>query len=433
MKRNVDVTISQLAKSGLNQPEKVENFKDLAFGMFVHWSADCTIGSVISHWMIGCEEKLIDEFVERRARWFDPRYFCAKDLADLARQCGMKYLCFTAKHHNGFCMFDTKTTPFNIMNTAYKQDIVAMITRACRENGIIPGLYFSPLDFYWQYCKGRELHFKTPEMLPENNPDLMEYNKKQVAELLNNYGEIGMFFFDGPPVGLKELVWELQPGCVITRGEMETPEQEIPEQGFQEAWETCHTIGSSWGYKPYGDKLSSPLQIIEKLIEVRSKGGNFLLNIYPDPMGRIPEQIEGILREVGLYLFFNAEAIYNVRPYRIHREGNIFFTKAKDEPTVYAFITGRKWDFGIEYGPTDEDWKEIRFDVTIKSIHICDKTEVEIVGQSGKAVEHRPRADVKTRFYQDETGLHINALLAMRPQDDRQWPYPVVFRITHVM
>lgn len=78
MKRNVDVTISQLAKSGLNQPEKVENFKDLAFGMFVHWSADCTIGSVISHWMIGCEEKLIDEFVERRARWFDPRYFAQR-------------------------------------------------------------------------------------------------------------------------------------------------------------------------------------------------------------------------------------------------------------------------------------------------------------------------------------------------------------------
>ncbi|OMF32121.1 hypothetical protein BK133_14815 [Paenibacillus sp. FSL H8-0548] len=430
-----DITIENLVSTketsggaAGNKANKEEEFRDLAFGMFIHWSLDSVMGSTVSHWMCGAEERLIDQFIEDKPKEFNPKYFDADDIADLARQAGMKYMCFTTKHHNGFCMYDTHTTDFNIMNTPFQRDITKEIVEAFRRKSIVPGFYFSPFDFLWNYKKGHEMHFATPEVLPKNNPELMEYNQAQLRELLTNYGDIGLVFFDGPPEGLKEMVWDIQPECLVTRGEMQTPENNNPTEPMDFAWEACYFMGDSWGYKPYKDNYRSPMELIELLIKTRAMGGNLLLNVAPDSKGRIPKEQEEILREIGLFLFFNQEAIYKVRPWKVLNEGNIWYLKAKDENTVYAFVLGEAWNHGCDFKTKMENWKHI----TIKGVRATEASQIELVGQTGRVLEHRPDINPKAKWDQDENGLHIQAMLTYRPYDNRQWPYPVAIRITNV-
>lgn len=404
-----------------NRAEREEWFRDLGFGMFIHWSLDVLLGSVISHWMIGADPRLVRRFIDEYPARFNPYRFRADDYAALAVQAGMKYAVFTTKHHNGFCMFDTASTTFNVMNTPLRLDVTREFAEAFRRHALASGFYFSPLDFYWCFENGRKLHFMTPDVIPQNNPGLMEHNKLQVRELLTRYGDVDMVFFDGPPAGLKELVWELSPDTLVTRGEMPTPEQNMPDEPIPGAWEACFTMGDGWSYKPTNETYKSGTELIELLIKTRAQGGNLLLNVTPDPYGCIPFEQERLLREVGLFLFFNGEAIYKVRPWHVTHEGNIWFTKAKDEDTVYAFVLGEPWPYGYEG----------RRSVTLRSVRATERTEIEIVGQSGEAIEHQPETHTKAEWHQDESGLHISAMLCYRPYDNRKWPNPIAIRITH--
>lgn len=418
----VDITLDEasLDKAG-NDSCKEEEFRDLAVGMFVHWGLDSLIGSVISHWIVGADKQLVKKFYEEYPLSFDPAAFDAERIARLAKQAGMKYGVFTTKHHSGFCMFDTNTTDLNVMNTPFRHDVTREFCDAFRKFGISPGLYFSPLDFYWCYQNGKKIHFTTPEVLPKNNPDLMVYNKLQVKELLNNYGDLICFFFDGPAEELRELVWKEQPNCLVTRGAMKTPEQNLPTESIDGAWEACYTLGDGWSYKATNETYKTGTQLIELLIGIRARGGNLLINVTPDSNGVIPHEQERLLQELGLFLFFNGEAIYEVRPWDITNEENIWFTKSKDKDTVYAFVTGKPWPYGYDG----------RLEITIKSILASENTQIEMVGQSGEALEHKPEEETATRWYQDERGLHINAMRCYRPYDNRKWPNPVAFRITH--
>jgi alpha-L-fucosidase len=324
-------------------------------------------------------------------------------------------------------MFDTKTTDFNIMNTSYKKDITKEIVESFREKGIVPGIYFSPYDFLWNYKKGNEMHFATHEVLPKNNPKLMQYNQEQLKEIMTNYGDIGLVFFDGPPEGLKEMIWNIQKDTLVTRGEMPTPEITIPDNVMDYAWEACYFMGESWGYRPYGDALKTPLELIELLIKIRAMGGNLLLNVTPDVCGIIPKEQQDILREIGLFLFFNKEAIYKVRPWRVVNEKNIWYTKAKEANTVYAFVTGEAWNYGYDYKKDMEVWHS----VTLKGVKATNDTQIELVGQTGRVLEHATKVNPKTKWHQDKEGIHIEAMLCYRPYDNRKWPYPVAIRITN--
>ena len=421
----VDVTIDENASinsfEGSNDPKAAEEFRDQAVGMFVHWGLDSWQTSVISHWIVGAEKSLVKKFYKETPNCFAPLSFRPEKIARLARQAGMRYGVFTTKHHSGFCMFDTKSTDMNCMHTPYGKDVTKMMCDAFRQYGIKAGLYFSPLDFYWCSENGKQIHFRTPEVLPENNPGLMEYNKQQISELMTNYGDIYCMFFDGPSNGLRRVVWEKQPDCLVTRGEMKTPEQNMPDEEIDGPWEACFTLGDGWSYKATNEHYKTGTEIIHMLIEVRARGGNLLLNVTPDCDGEIPFEQVRILQELGLFLFFNGEAVYQVRPWKIPREGDVWFTKAKDRDTVYAFVTGRLWKYGFE----GREW------LTIQSVRATENTEIEMVGQSGDALEHKPEEDTQTRWYQDDLGLHINAMRCYRPYDNRQWPNPVVFRITH--
>ena len=250
----------------------------------------------------------------------------------------------------------------------------------------------------------------------------MAHNLAQLRELLTQYGPIDFLFIDGTstnPSQLKELAWKLQPNIVVTRGAMKTPEQKTPDQSMPGPWEACYTLGTQWHFKPTNETYKSGTQLIEMLIEIRAKGGNFLLNVGPTPEGEIPVEQKRRIRELALWLFINGEAIYNIRPWHVIREGNIWFTKAKDADTVYAIITHTDWPRGK------------RKTFTLKNVRATDKTQIEILGQSGRILEYQPKVKPKTTWKQDENGLHIAAVRAQRIYNDSKWPNPIVVKITH--
>ena len=403
-----------------NQPERLEWFRDLGFGLFIHWSFDSQLGTVISHSMVGASGDYLKRFVEDLPKTYNPRKFHPQDWAVLARLAGVKYVVFTAKHHSGFCMFRTATTDFNIMNTPFARDATAEILHAFREQGIAAGLYFSPDDFWWLYQNGKTIQRHVPGVQPANNPGLMEHDQAQVKELLANYGPIDIMFFDGEAQGLRDVAWQANPRLVVTRGAMETPEQRLPGMPLEGAWEACITMGTSWQYQPQNENYKSGGQLISLLVETRAKGGNLLLNVGPKPDGELPIEQEERLRELALWMFVNGEAIYGVRPWVLTNERDIWFTKKKDADTVYAIVK------------ESEPWKYGQFrEVVLRSVKAGPETQVSVLGQNDQVLEYSQTAP-RTTWKQEADGLHIRAMHAQRLQDNRKWPNPVVLKLTNV-
>jgi alpha-L-fucosidase len=174
-----------------NKPDRENWFMDLGFGMFIHWSMDSQVGAVISHSMAGASVDYLERFVNDLPKSFNPKKFDPEEWAILAKLAWMKSVVSTSKHHSGFCMWDTKTTDFNIMNTPFRRDILKEVTDAFRKQGLAIGLYFSPEDFYFFYRNnipvGRLQH---PLHYPAKNAGLMALDKAQIGELLTNYGKI---------------------------------------------------------------------------------------------------------------------------------------------------------------------------------------------------------------------------------------------------
>jgi len=391
------------ALAAANRPERLEWFRDQGFGLFIHWSHDSQIGSVISHSMVAADADYLRRFVEILPRSFNPRKFEPRDWAALSRLAGVRYVVFTTKHHSGFCMFDTATTDFNIMRTPFRRDITAELLAAFREQGIAPGIYFSPDDFWWLYRNGKTIQRGVPGVQPANNPGLMKHDQAQVRELMTRYGNVDVVFFDGEPQGLRELAWELQPNTVVTRGAIQTPEQYIPGVPLEGAWESCITMGTQWQYKPTNESYKSGGQLISMLIETRAKGGNLLLNVGPKPDGELPIEQEERLREMALWNFINGESIYGVRPWVITNEGDYWFTKKKDEDTLYVFVKEKqRWPYG--------EWKN----VTLRSVRVTPQTKISVLGQNDEVLEYRPEVKPKTTWTQQPDGLHIRAMRAER-------------------
>lgn len=197
--------------------------------MFVHWSLDSQLGSVISHSLVGASEKYVERYINELPKTFNPTRYDPDEWMTIAKLAGVKYMVLTTKHHNGFCLWDTKTTDFNIMHTPYGKDIVGAYVDACRRHGIRVGFYFSPEDFYFLHRLGETIRRRG--VPAEAMARVLAYDKMQLDELLRNYGPIDLMFLDG--AGKEELaqyVHKLQPQCLVTRGEMKTPEQRLPEK-----------------------------------------------------------------------------------------------------------------------------------------------------------------------------------------------------------
>lgn len=406
-----------------NRPERLEWLQDAGYGMFIHWSHDSQIGSVISHSMVGASEDYLNWFINELPQTFVPDRWDPGEIARLAKISGVKYVVLTAKHHSGFCLWDTKTTDFKITNTPYGKDILPGYAKALRAQGIQVGLYYSPEDFAWLYRSGHPVCRRGEGLLdPDKHPEYKAFVKAQVTELFSNYGQIDMLFIDGIGMEItKEVCWTLQPNCLVTRGAIETPEQFVPGRPPEGPWESNLTMGTQWQYKPTHDDYKSGTRVIELLIETRAKGGSFMINIGPKPNGEVPIEQESRLREVALWYAVNNEAIHDTRPWIVAREENIWFTKQKDSDALYVFLTRvPQWERGA------------RKQFLLQSVQATKQTTIQVLGHAGEICEYQPDVDVTPRIRQTERGLEISICRAQRLYNNHKWHNPVVVKLTHI-
>ena len=409
-----------------NLPERNEQFMDWGLGMFVHWSLDSQLGSVISHSMVGASDDYLDRYINDLPSTFNPKRYDPNEWASIAKMAGVKYMVFTTKHHSGFCMWDTATTDFNIMNTPYGKDVVRGYVDACRKHGIKVGFYFSPEDFLFLRRRGKLIRRRGLESTAEDRAALDALNVKQIEELFTNYGDIDVAFLDG---GGKEApmrrIHELQPKCIVTRGEMSTPEQKLPGGPQPGPWESCFTLGTQWQYKPTNEDYKTGTQLINMLIETRAKGGNLLINVGPDPHGVIPFEQERVFRELGLWMFINREGIHDIRPCPVigERDG-IWYVQARDGKSVYVFLT----QFTGE-----NQWKrKERKEVVLTKLRATSETAISVLSQNDLVVEYSPEKDATSRFKQTEAGLEISVMRAQRIYNNSSWPNTIVVKLDNV-
>lgn len=415
-----------------NRPEDLEWLRDAGLGLFIHWSLDSQLGCVISHSLVGASKDYVDRFYEELPKTLNPKKWDFDHLAELARLAGFQYAVFTTKHHNGFCLWDSKTTDFNIMNTPYGKDLVKQYAEAFRKQGIKVGLYFSPEDF--RYLRSQGLTITRTPLEPYSKEVMEGYRQlltDQMTELMENFGKIDVMFFDGGETMYNEegeslqqlcmrVAWDLQPGILITRGAIPTPEQQLPGVGVDFAWEGCITLGTAWQYQPTNETYKTGLHVIRLLTETRAKGGSLLLNIGPDANGELCRAQEDIIRELALWHFLNHEAIHNTRPWIITNEDSAWLLRSKDGNALYAVLFDQKdWDRGQ------------RREFLLKSVKASPDTVVEVLGQTGELTEYRPDLDAHTYWEQREDGLHISAMHAQRIYCGIQWRNPLVLKITH--
>ena len=332
--------------------ERTAWYRAAKFGMFIHWGP-YSLASVEASWPImvpkpgGITEAEYRELPKR----FNPTKFDPYSFVDLARAAGQQYMVFTTKHHDGFCMFDTAYTDYKVTNTPYGKDIVAQLSAACMERGMPLGFYYSPPDMHHPAFRD------TSKLAAENWngeptrpewPLYLDYMQLQLTELLTKYGPAVLIWFDGlhhqekyGGIRFLDLIRHLQPATLVNDrigvpGDYQTPEQFIPAgiptkgvrfnavdtsiqqqlkttvpkpEDFQ-LWETCMTINNTWAYNMHDREFKSAQFLIRGLVEVASRGGNFLLNVGPQPDGIIQPEFQERLRAIGDWLSVNGDSIY---------------------------------------------------------------------------------------------------------------------------
>jgi len=302
------------------KPEAVEAWKDMRFGMFIHWGPVSLKGTEIG-WSRGAQVP-VEEY-DSLYKQFNPINFNADEWVKVAKDAGMKYLVLTTKHHDGFCLWDTKQTDYNIMHSPFARDIVKELSAACLKQGFSFGAYYSICDWH---------HPDFPLGSPgggtkKPNPNLdgyTDYLKKQVTELMKNYGPLCTIWFDvaqefdtirGRPV--IELVRSLQPDILINNrcpggGDYRTTEQSIGGFDMDHPWETCMTIGTQWAWKP-NDDMKTLSQCLQTLIRTAGGNGNLLFNVGPMPDGRIEQRQVERLKGMGAWLAKYGASVYGTR------------------------------------------------------------------------------------------------------------------------
>lgn len=310
--------------------DKMQWWREAKFGMFIHWGLYAIPAGVwedkaipgIGEWIMFTARIPIKEY-EKLAEQFNPVRFNAEEWVGIAKQAGMRYLVITAKHHDGFCMFDTKYTDYNIVKaTPFKRDPLKELSQACQKEGIRFGFYYSQM-LDWHHPDGMGNYWDFDPAKKNFSKYLREYVMPQLEELLTNYGPIGVVWFDidtpTPELAreLREFVLSIQPETIISgrigqnlgdyqeRGDNEIPQTIVPGD-----WETPATINDTWGYKSYDHNWKSTGQLIYNLVDIVSKGGNYLLNVGPTAEGVIPEPSVVRLKEMGEWLWLNGESIY---------------------------------------------------------------------------------------------------------------------------
>ena len=299
-------------------------FFEKRFGLFVHWGIYAVAGW---HEQLQWRAAMPQADYVKLAEQFNPTCFDPDEWLRLAKTAGMEYLVFTTKHHDGFCMWDTAGTDFNVMHTPYGRDILAELAAACQRQGVLLGLYYSCPDWHHPNAINLGGDHQLDQPNPGDQPDLMkylDYVRTQIRELGTNYGRIAAFFWDIPPrlhvPDLNETLRALQPGIMINDrgfgpGDYCTPERDVPAgQVFTKPTEACQSVGAqSWGFRRDEDYFT-PDFIIRSMDKVFAMGGNYLLNVGPRPDGAIPPEAAALLTQVGAWHERVRESIAGTEP-----------------------------------------------------------------------------------------------------------------------
>ena len=415
--------------------EKLENWQDLKFGLLMHWGAYSQWG-IVESWSLcpedygWCARKsganpgdyfAYKKEYENLITTFNPVGFDPGKWATAARDAGMKYVVFTTKHHDGFCMFDTKQTDYKVtgINSPFRSNEKANIAKeifdAFRAEGMWAGAYFSKPDWHSEYYwdpywppLDRNVNYD-PEAYPERWEKFVQFTQSQIMELMSDYGKIDILWLDGGwvakqdpeeirdfyqqfPVNssggflksrmvnqdirmdeLARKAREKQPGLIVVDRAVEgknqnylTPENRVPEVAIPFPWESCIIAGGGWSWVPDA-KYKSGREAIHMLVDIVAKGGNLLLNIAPGPDGKWHDEAYVLLKEIGDWMSVNGEAIYGTRALAPYKDGKVCLTRKQDS-AVYAI-----------YLP-DENETTLPSKVWLNSIQAKQGSEIELLG-----------------------------------------------------
>jgi alpha-L-fucosidase len=438
----------------------LDKWQDMKFGLFMHWGTYSQWG-IVESWSI-CPED--EGWTQRRGPYsqnyfeyvkayenlqttFNPVKFNPEKWAEAAKAAGMKYVIFTTKHHDGFCMFDTKQTDYKITGskTPFSSDPRSNVTKEIfntfRKDGFSVGAYFSKPDwhsddYWWPYFppKDRNVNYD-PAKYPKRWQAFKDFTYNQIKELMSEYGKVDILWLDGGWVrpletvdrsvewqrGIKtnqdidmkriaEMARGYQPGLLIVdrtvTGPYEnytTPEQEIPHELLPYPWESCITMGNSWSYVP-NDHYKPAQKIVQMLIRIVSRGGNLLLNIGPGPDGDWDPVAYSRLQEIGAWMKINGEAIHGSKPLAPYEQGNIHFTQSKDGKAKYVFYL------------SDQDDVKLPSEVVIKNFPVAKGSRISLLGTGAR---------LKWKSENDTVTIMIPSLV----QTKWQGKYAAVFKV----
>ena len=438
----------------------LDKWQDMKFGLFMHWGTYSQWG-IVESWSICPEDegwtqrrgpysKNYFEYVkayENLQTTFNPVKFNPEKWAEAAKAAGMKYVIFTTKHHDGFCMFDTKQTDYKITGskTPFSSDPRSNVTKEIfntfRKDGFSVGAYFSKPDwhsddYWWPYFppKDRNVNYD-PAKYPKRWQAFKDFTYNQIKELMSEYGKVDILWLDGGWVrpletvdrsvewqrGIKtnqdidmkriaEMARGYQPGLLIVdrtvTGPYEnytTPEQEIPHELLPYPWESCITMGNSWSYVP-NDHYKPAQKIVQMLIRIVSRGGNLLLNIGPGPDGDWDPVAYSRLQEIGAWMKINGEAIHGSKPLAPYEQGNIHFTQSKDGKAKYVFYL------------SDQDDVKLPSEVVIKNFPVAKGSRISLLGTGAR---------LKWKSENDTVTIMIPSLV----QTKWQGKYAAVFKV----
>lgn len=340
----------------LSDDERMEWWRDARFGMFIHWGAYAIPGGERNgevckggaEWIMDKLDYTIEDYEKEVTAKFNPVKFDADAWVKMAQDAGMKYIVLTSKHHDGFCLWDSEITHYDVMEACpFKRDIVKELSEACKKADMRFCLYHSIVDWhhpqaqaplYPNYNAGQ----KDQTVVNPEFPKYYEnYLKPMVGELLTKYDNVDVIWFDGDWIAdyttemgkdFYSYIRSVKPNVIVNNrvdkgrngmegmdkegefaGDFGTPEQEIPATGIDSDWEACMTMNGSWGYKPSDKHWKSNTVLIQHLVDIVSKGGNFLLNVGPDAQGLFPQQSIDRLKAIGEWTKENGEAVYGAK------------------------------------------------------------------------------------------------------------------------